>query len=98
MNCLHCGDCCLRMSPLSAPEPCQHIDQRGNFYFCLIYQNRPEECINHTFYSQYCPIGMSKLEITNSEQARQRMDAGFALLRFGGSDINKAINLLYKHI
>lgn len=25
MYCLHCGDCCRRMSPISHPAPCPHI-------------------------------------------------------------------------
>jgi len=61
MNCLHCGDCCLSMSPISAPAPCPKIKQDGDFYFCSDYQNMPEECAKHDFPSRFCPIGMDKL-------------------------------------
>ena len=77
MNCLHCGDCCLRMSPISAPAPCPKIKQDGDFYFCSDYQNRPEECAKHDFPSRFCPIGMDKLQLTNSDQVRIRIDAGY---------------------
>jgi len=95
MYCLHCGDCCLRMSPLSAPEPCPNIDQRGDFYFCDNYRNRPEACVSHDFPSNYCPIGVSKLGLATPEEVRQRLDAGYALLKYGGDDVHVALNLLY---
>lgn len=96
MHCLHCGDCCLRMSPLSAPEPCPHIDQRGDFYFCGCYEKRPEDCVNHRFPSHVCPIGAGKLNISDPEEMRQRLDAGHALLKFGGASIKEAIQKLYR--
>ena len=80
MHCLHCGDCCLRMSPISAPDPCPHIDHRGDFYFCGCYETRPEQCVNHSFPTRVCPIGADKLKIDDPEKMRQRLEAGYALL------------------
>ena len=79
MNCLHCGDCCLRMSPLSAPEQCPHIIQDGTFFFCSVYNQRPEECANHKFPARHCPIGIDKLGFINPQQIAQRIDDGWAL-------------------
>jgi len=74
--CLHCGDCCERMSPLSAPEPCPNIDRRGTFVFCDCYSRRPEECINHRFPSRYCPIGADLLGLDTEEKIAARIEAG----------------------
>jgi len=78
MYCLHCGDCCLRMSPISAPEPCPKLRQDGDFYFCGDYEHRPEECINHTFHARFCPIGLDKLHLINADKVRDRIDTGYA--------------------
>jgi len=77
MYCLHCGDCCKRMSPISAPEPCPHLIEDGDFVFCGIYEDRPEECKNHTFHARVCPVGASVLNIQDTEKLRQRIDVGF---------------------
>ena len=77
MYCLYCGDCCLRMSPKSAPNPCPDIIQDGTFYFCGCYEQRPEECINHSFPFRYCPIGLEKLSLKNPQEVAQRINAGF---------------------
>lgn len=74
MECLGCGDCCLRMSPLSAPEPCPHLIQDGDIYSCSIYENRPAECAKHELPGRYCPIGIEKLKLTESWQVSQRID------------------------
>ena len=95
MHCLHCGDCCLRMSPLSAPEPCPHIWHVEDFYFCDRYQRRPDECSAHTFHSRFCPIGQDKLGISDPDIIRQRLDAGYALIKYRGEDLNTAMNSLY---
>jgi len=90
MNCLHCGDCCRRMSPISAPDPCPHIDERmirgqeHPFVFCLIYQKRPPQCRNHGYSATYCPIGVDVLELVQPEQAHARIDAGWHAT--GGGD------------
>jgi len=79
MECLHCGDCCLRMSPISAPEPCPNLVKDLSFYFCKIYKNRPIECQNHNFGSRFCPIGLDKLQfyIHSIDDIRIRIDEGY---------------------
>lgn len=81
MRCLHCGDCCLRMSPISAPEPCPNIVVIGTFYLCGSYSTRPEECVNHSFPSSNCPIGLEKLGINEPEVMRRRVDQGWELCK-----------------
>jgi hypothetical protein len=80
MYCLHCGYCCKRMSPLSAPEPCPHLIERGTFVFCGIYDRRPEECRKHDFPARACPIGASMLDLTTSDALRKRIDDGFSMI------------------
>lgn len=77
MICLHCGDCCLRMSPLSEPNPCPHIIQDGDFVFCGCYQIRPEKCENHGFPFKICPVGMEKLGLKTWVDIVMRVDAGW---------------------
>jgi hypothetical protein len=79
MQCLHCGDCCERMSPLSE-GPCPYIKRQGTFVFCSRYLRRPKECKNHEFHAQYCPIGVEKLGFTEVEQVHRRIDDGWGLL------------------
>jgi len=81
MNCLHCGDCCLRMSPLSAPDPCPNIVREGTFYFCGDYEHRPEECVNHTFHAIHCPVGLTVLDISSPDKVRERIDNGWELTK-----------------
>ena len=80
MYCLHCGDCCRRMSPLSAPEPCPHLVERGTFVFCGIYDRRPEECRKHDFPARVCPVGASMLDLPTTDALRKRIDDGFSLI------------------
>lgn len=80
MYCLSCGDCCRRMSPLSAPDPCPHLEQIGDIYLCAIYERRPEVCANHRFPAHICPIGTDVLKITDIEQVRRRVDAAWELI------------------
>jgi len=81
MNCLHCGDCCLRMSPLSAPDPCPNVVTLGSYYLCGDYENRPEECVNHTFHATHCPVGLTKLDIVSPDKLRERIDNGWGLIK-----------------
>ena len=80
MYCLHCGDCCKRMSPISAPESCPYIRIDGDYVFCSRYERRPEECIKHTFYSaRFCPIGLNVLGLSypkDLERIRDRIVEG----------------------
>lgn len=64
--CLHCGDCCNRMSPLNGGK-CPKVEQVDDFYFCGGYESRPNECVVHGFCSNVCPIGLSILKISNDD-------------------------------
>lgn len=79
MACLHCGDCCRRMSPLVVdPEttPCPHIVevQRGLAVFtvCGIYERRPQQCRDHDYPSSVCPIGRQVLGISDQSYLAAR--------------------------
>lgn len=80
MYCLHCGDCCKRMSPLSAPEPCPHLIECCTFVFCGIYDRRPEECRKHDFPARVCPVGASMLDLPTTDALRKRIDDGFKMI------------------
>ncbi|KKL97581.1 hypothetical protein LCGC14_1833020 [marine sediment metagenome] len=82
MECLHCGDCCLRMSPISQPNPCPHIIRKGSFYFCNRYPDRPRQCANHNFDSRFCPVGLGKLKskFHNIKDIAQRIDKGYEMI------------------
>lgn len=77
MYCLHCGDCCLRMSPLNQGR-CPIVVQKDTFYFCGDYEHRPAECKNHEYpFARFCPIGMDVLKLEypdDLERIRQRID------------------------
>lgn len=92
MICLHCGDCCLRMSPLGSP--CPRLAKHGSFYFCGDYENRPEECVAHGFHSLVCPIGIGKLSIVSVEQLNRRIDTGYAMLKYLVEDPDEAYERL----
>jgi len=84
MYCLHCGDCCLRMSPLSAPEPCPYVIRKDDFYFCGCYKNRPKECSSHHYPARFCPVGMSVTgldKVTDARVVAQRIDTGYELIK-----------------
>lgn len=65
MVCLHCGDCCKRMSPFGGR--CPHIIEKDSFVFCGIYEDRPDECVNHKFDSNICPVGQSVLNLSDDQ-------------------------------
>jgi len=97
MYCLHCGDCCLRMSPLDSPEPCRYLIQDGDYFFCGSYKNRPIECINHDFPSRFCPIGLSKLNLRSPDRIRERIDTGWEkckvlVAKKGGINDNSSVS------
>lgn len=81
MYCLHCGDCCKRMSPLTAPDPCPNLVEEGTFVFCGCYRSRPAECASHDFPARFCPIGLGTLGLTDIEAIRQRIDKGHELCK-----------------
>ena len=80
MNCLYCGDCCLRMSPKNYSR-CLNIIQIDDFYFCKDYENRPFECRNHSFMFNHCPIGIDVCKIQTLDQLRIRIDHGWELIK-----------------
>lgn len=80
MECLHCGDCCLRMSPLATfDEECPFKD--GTFYFCSEYEDRPKQCQDHDFPSDLCPIGISKLGLKTEGDIKKRIEDGYNKIR-----------------
>jgi len=81
MYCLHCGDCCLRMSPISSPAPCPNIIRVKDFFFCKVYENRPKECVSHQFDNRFCPVGLSKLGLNDPDSVRLRIDIGFLIIK-----------------
>ena len=83
MNCLHCGDCCKRMSPLGSP--CRFIIEQGSFIFCSVYSKRPVECVNHDFPSRHCPIGCDVLGINDISEIQNRLQSGYYLIKEGAA-------------
>jgi hypothetical protein len=81
MHCLHCGDCCRRMSPIS--NPCPHIVEVDGLVFCGIYDGRPQQCRDHDFPASKCPIGWDVLEFDFPQQAHDRIDQGYMIIRAG---------------
>jgi hypothetical protein len=75
------------MSPISAPEPCPHmktvISDGETYYFCIIYDKRPEQCKNHTFDANKCPIGHDVLNIQSADEANRRINKGYAIIKKG---------------
>ena len=78
MQCLHCGNCCKHMSPISNPNPCPHLTQDGDYYFCSEYVNRPQECADQDFDSRFCPIGMRVLGFDTAIEVAHRIDHAHA--------------------
>jgi len=83
MYCLHCGDCCKRMSPISSPDPCPHIVEVDGLVFCGIYNKRPQQCRDHDFPASKCPQGCMTLDIQNPQQAYDRINHGYAIILAG---------------
>lgn len=81
MYCLHCGDCCLRMSPLSFPEPCPNLIIDGLYHLCKDYENRPQQCMDHRFEARFCPIGMSILKFNNPTSIQVHLENGYQKIR-----------------
>jgi len=82
--CLHCGDCCKRISPVTGNgEPCPHIKETGTFVFCSTYEQRPEQCRRHSFPARFCPIGLDTLKLTEVDDIQLRLEKGWELLTKG---------------
>lgn len=87
MYCLHCGDCCRRLSPLTGDdEQCPHIVESNDYIFCKIYSNRPKECANHKFPTRFCPIGLDVLNINSPDQVVNRIDTGYERIKELGDE------------
>lgn len=82
MNCLHCGECCLTMSPLSS-GPCPKLVQVGTYYLCGDYEGRPEACRLHENLGRHCEVGVDRLGIADPQQVAARIDAGYEITRRG---------------
>lgn len=83
MNCLHCGDCCRRMSPLDNPLPCRNIIEIDGMTFCRDYENRPKECKNHEFDGRFCPIGISIVKPNTPQDAYNRINHAYGIIKAG---------------
>jgi hypothetical protein len=81
MYCLHCGFCCRKLSPLAVDGVCPRLRQDETFFFCADYENRPDQCYQHKFESEFCPIGMNTLEIKDLQSAYARVKEGYEKLR-----------------
>jgi hypothetical protein len=54
-QCLHCGDCCLRMSPFDSPNPCRYLKKKTIFIsapFMTEDQKNVENKISLRYYAQ----------------------------------------------
>lgn len=76
MYCLYCGNCCKNMSPLDVGKECSRLKKINNFYFCNNYNDRPQECIDHKFVNEVCPIGMDTLGLKEPFLIRERILEG----------------------
>ncbi len=81
MHCLHCGWCCEKMSPLTNPEPCPHIEEIDGYKFCGNYERRPRECVDHSMPGRFCPIGVSVLNLDSEAKCKERIEIGNYVVR-----------------
>ncbi len=84
MHCLHCGGCCLLMSPKSAPFRCPDLIQKEGYYFCRCYKQRPQICQDFWFEEfLFCPYGLNKLRLSypeDKEKLWERKEKGACLI------------------
>ncbi len=80
MQCLYCGDCCMRFNPFYEGA-CDYLIQEGNFFFCSVYVNRPKECHVHGYDFKYCPIGIDKLQLNSFTEISLRIDEGWKKIK-----------------
>jgi len=66
------------MSPFGI-NPCPNLIEIGGFWFCEDYENRPQECRNHSFDARFCPIGLDVLKLKSLDEIRYRIDKGWEL-------------------
>jgi hypothetical protein len=85
MQCLYCGSCCRTMSPFtgSEHEPCPHLEEYvDGFFFCRIYDSRPEQCTAHTYLNyKYCPVGLGVRNLKHAIDLSRTIDFGWELLK-----------------
>ena len=69
MTCLRCGWCCENLSPFKYTENyglsddgCIYLEYKNYVAICTIYRIRPDECKNHKFPADVCPIGEKELK------------------------------------
>ncbi len=80
MNCLHCGHCCKTLNPFN-DSVCPHLIEIQGFWFCGIYEKRPQVCKDHEYPHKHCLIGMDILKLTTDPQEIwKRIDRGYELL------------------
>ena len=68
MECLSCGECCKIMSPINGgycPLLLEKEGELGKIYYCSDYDNRPQQCKNHSFPAHVCPVGVSTMNLIN---------------------------------
>ena len=83
MECLACGFCCLNISPINSSRCPYVVEQDYNnekFYFCSIYNRRPERCVKHEFYQNICPVGLNNLRYSDINSVVQRIDNKYSLI------------------
>ena len=73
---LHCGHCCLNLSPFSSEEKaCPSLKNDGNMYFCGQHRTKPECCGNHDFpLTGVCPVGKELLGLKTFEEIKSRIE------------------------
>lgn len=76
MKCISCGHCCRTMSPINhgrCPLLLETAAETGTVYHCADYENRPQECRDHTYPATVCPVGVSTLNLINSAMIEARI-------------------------
>jgi hypothetical protein len=59
----------------------KEIGDEHPYYFCSIYDGRPQQCRDHTFeWSRFCPIGLDVLKPDSMDYLRERIDHGWELV------------------
>lgn len=72
MKCVSCGHCCKTMSPINHGY-CPLLKVDGDIYTCSDYENRPNECRNHTYPAKVCPVGISTLSLISDALIEKRL-------------------------
>ena len=70
------------MSPLNGGE-CPKVTKVDGLFFCQDYENRPNECVTHSFSSNVCPIGKSVLNLKTDEEVMHVIAIANQIIREG---------------